>query len=193
MKRAGKNRFGKPKAGEQTPRGAEQAAGKQAVSVKEDLLFLLLKVAILAALLLTTFVLIFGLTRNSGNTMFPAIKDGDLALYYRLENTYNVSDVVVLEKDGETQLRRILAREGDVVDITADGLRVNGYPQQESGVYTETLPYREGITFPLTLGDGEYFVLGDDRTNTRDSRIYGSVHESEIKGVVITLLRRRGI
>ena len=86
-----------------------------------------------------------------------------------------------------------MAKAGDTVDITADGLKVNGYLQQETGIYTETLPYTEGIDFPLTLGKDEYFVLGDARTNTRDSRIYGAVKKGEIKGSVMTLLRRRGI
>ena len=45
----------------------------------------------------------------------------------------------------------------------------------------------------ITLGKDEYFVLGDARTNTRDSRIYGAVKKGEIKGSVMTLLRRRGI
>lgn len=162
-------------------------------SVKEDLIFLLLKIVILAGLLVTTFAFIFGIYRCSDNSMKPAFKDGDLDLYYRLENNYQISDVVVIEKDGDTQIRRIVAREGDVVDITADGLKVNGYLQQETEIYTETLPYKEGIEFPLTLGKDEYFVLGDNRINTKDSRIYGAVKKSEIKGNVITILRRRGI
>ena len=162
-------------------------------AIKEDLIFLLIKIGILVGLLLATFIFIFGVTRNIGNSMFPAIKDGDLALYYRLESDYNVSDVVIIEKDGETQIRRIIAKDGDTVDITSDGLKINGYLQQETGIYTETLPYKEGVTFPLTLKKDEYFVLGDDRTNTKDSRIYGAVHKSEIKGSVMTLLRRRGI
>lgn len=162
-------------------------------SLREDFVFLLLKIGILTGLLLATFVFIFGIYRNTDNSMFPAVKDGDLALYYRLADDYNVSDAVVIEKDGETQIRRIVAKAGDIVDITADGLKVNGYLQQETGIYTETLPYTEGIDFPLTLGKDEYFVLGDARANTRDSRIYGAVKKGEIKGSVMTLLRRRGI
>ncbi|WP_162624200.1 MULTISPECIES: S26 family signal peptidase [Blautia] len=44
----------------------------------------------------------------------------------------------------------------------------------------------------MTVGEEEYFVLGDHRTNAKDSRIYGTVKKEEIKGLVITLLRRRG-
>lgn len=57
----------------------------------------------------------------------------------------------MLKKIGEMQIRRIVAVSGDSVEITAEGLKVNGYLQQESGIYTETLPYTEGISFPLTV------------------------------------------
>lgn len=78
------------------------------------------------------------------------------------------------------------------MNLTEEGLEINGYLQQEQDIYTETLPYKEGIAFPVTVGQDEYFVLGDDRTSAEDSRIYGMVKKEEIKGTVITLLRRRG-
>jgi len=162
------------------------------ISIKEDLLFLVLKILIFIALLAVTFLFIFGICRISDNMMSPAFKDGDLAVYYRLQKEFQPSDTVVMEKDGEVQVRRIIAAAGDEVNLTEEGLEINGYLQQESGIYTETLPYTEGITFPLILGEEEYFVLGDNRTNAKDSRIYGTVKKEEIKGIVITLLRRRG-
>lgn len=165
---------------------------KKDSSVKYDLIFLLMKVMIFAALLAVTFFFIFGIHRCGDNMMSPAFKDGDLAVYYRLQKEFQPSDVVVIEKDGETQVRRIVAKSGDKVEITAEGLKINGYFQQEAGIYTETLPYTEGISFPLTLGEEEYFVLGDNRFGAKDSRIYGAVKKEEIKGTIITLLRHRG-
>lgn len=165
---------------------------QQKKSIKEDVIFLLLKIAIFLILLLIMFLFVFGIYRCDDNMMAPAFKDGDLAVYYRLQNVYQSSDIVVVEKNREMQIRRIVAVSGDSVEITADGLKVNGYLQQESGIYMETLPYTEGISFPLTVGEDEYFVLGDNRTNAKDSRIYGTVSKEEIKGSVIVLLRHRG-
>lgn len=165
---------------------------QQKKSIKEDVLFLLLKIVIFLILLLIMFFFVFGIYRCDDNMMAPAFKDGDLAVYYRLQNVYQSSDRVVVEKNGEMQIRRIVAVSGDSVEITAEGLKVKGYLQQESGIYTETLPYTEGISFPLTVREDEYFVLGDNRTNAKDSRIYGTVSKEEIKGTVITLLRHRG-
>lgn len=165
---------------------------RKETSIKDDLLFLILKILIFVALLAVTFLFIFGICRISDNMMSPAFKDGDLAVYYRLQKEFQPSDTVVLEKDGETQIRRIVAKSGDSVEITAEGLKVNGYLQQEASIYTETLPYTEGISFPIVLGEDEYFVLGDNRSGAKDSRIYGAVKKTEIKGAVITLLRHRG-
>ena len=94
--------------------------------------------------------------------------------------------------DGKTQVRRIVAVPGDTVEIKEEGLFLNGYRQQEADISTETLPYEEGIRYPVTLQEGEYFVLADLRTNAEDSRLYGVVTNREIKGTVIALLRRRG-
>lgn len=165
---------------------------KKNSSLKEDILFLVLKLLIFLILIAVMVFFVFGIYRCSDNMMSPAFKDGDLAIYYRLQKEFHPSDTVIIEKDGETQIRRIIAKPGDSVEITADGLKINGYLQQETGIYTETLPYTEGISFPITLEENEYFVLGDNRSGAKDSRIYGAVKKEEIKGTVIVLLRHRG-
>ncbi len=165
---------------------------KKNSSLKEDILFLVLKLLIFLILIAVMVFFVFGIYRCSDNMMSPAFKDGDLAIYYRMQKEFQTSDTVIIEKDGETQIRRIIAKPGDSVEITADGLKINGYLQQETGIYTETLPYTEGISFPITLEENEYFVLGDNRSGAKDSRIYGAVKKEEIKGTVIVLLRHRG-
>ncbi len=165
---------------------------KKNSSLKEDILFLVLKLLIFLILIAVMVFFVFGIYRCSDNMMSPAFKDGDLAIYYRMQKEFQTSDTVIIEKDGETQIRRIVAKPGDSVEITADGLKINGYLQQETGIYTETLPYTEGISFPVTLEENEYFVLGDNRSGAKDSRIYGAVKKEEIKGTVIVLLRHRG-
>lgn len=165
---------------------------QQKPSIKEDILFLLLKIAIFLILLFVMFFWFFGITRCNDNSMDPAFKDGDLAFYYRLQKEYNNADVVVIEKDNGLQLRRIIAKAGDKVEISEEGLKINGYLQKETNIYEETLPYVEGISFPIEVPENEYFVLGDSRSNAKDSRIYGTVKIEEIKGGVMTLIRRRG-
>ena len=162
-------------------------------SLKQDVQLLLLKIGILAVLAAFLFLFVFGVARCSDASMFPAVKDGDLAVYYRADKDYMQGDVVVLKVDGKTQIRRVAAVAGDTVDITEDGLYINGALQMESNIYEKTHRYQEGIDFPVTLQDGEIFVLGDAREHSTDSRIYGLVKIKDTKGTVITLIRRRGI
>lgn len=165
---------------------------ENASQIKQELLFLLLKAGTFIIFIAITLLFVFGICRCGDNMMSPAFKDGDIVVYYRLEKEYSQSDAVVVEKSGETQVRRIVAKGGDKVDITENGLLINGYPQQEKDIFKDTLPYKKGITFPITLKKDEYLVLGDNRTIAKDSRIYGVVKDKEIKGSVITLIRRRG-
>ena len=126
--------------------------------------------------------------------MDPAVKDGDLVIYYRLDKNYVASDLAVLQKQGKTQVRRVVGIDGDKIDINRDnGLEINGYPQQEDNIYTETLPVVGKTKFPLTVGTEQVFVLGDNRKYAVDSRTYGCVDKSDTKGKVIAVIRRRSL
>lgn len=165
---------------------------EQKGSLKDDLIFLFLKIIIFLLLGIMVFRFVFGVFRCNDDMMYPAVKAGDLAVFYRLQKEYQPSNVVVVEKNGEKQIRRVIAMPGDEVDITSEGLLINGYLQQEAEIFTDISPYVNGIEFPILVGEDEYFVLGDNRINAKDSRIYGTVKKAEIKGVVMTLIRRRG-
>ena len=80
-----------------------------------------------------------------------------------------------------------------MVDITADGLMVNGSIQQETGVYGVTTQVAGGVTFPLTVGKGQVFALGDNREQAIDSRTFGCVDVANSEGKVLAVLRTRGV
>jgi signal peptidase I len=125
--------------------------------------------------------------------MYPRLRDGDLILYYRLEQDYAIDDVVTFVENDKTYYARIVAQGGDVVDLSAEGqLIVNGNVEQEE-VFFETDPIDGGIEYPYTVQDGGYFVLCDYRIASADSRIFGTIPQSDLDGKVITVLRRRGI
>lgn len=172
---------------------ASKRKGGQAPPLLKELLSLLLKIGavILAVTLLFTFV--YGLHRNQDPAMTPAIKDGDLVVFYRLDKNYLFGDTLVLEYQGTRQVRRVVATAGDTVDITEDGLVINGALQQEPDIYEPTRRYNTGVAFPLRVGEGQVFVLGDARENATDSRVYGLVDVQDTLGKVMTILRRRSI
>jgi signal peptidase I len=160
----------------------------------KDLLMLLAKIAAIVLVFVLLFTFLFGAIRYSEPSMAPAVKDGDLVLFYRYTRSgYLPQDVIVLRRGKRKQIARVAAREGDMVDITQAGLLVNGALQQELEIYQKTERYQEGVDFPLTVPKGQVFVLGDARKNATDSRVYGCVEIKDTLGKVMTIIRRRGI
>ena len=173
---------------------APRAAQAAPVPVWKDMLFLLMKITAIALsfILLTTFL--FGVMRYEDPSMDPAIKDGDLVIFHRYtKDGYEPRDVVALELNGKRQATRVIAVSGDMVDITEDGLVINGALQQEQDIFRKTERYQDGIDFPLTVPEGHIFVLGDSRVGATDSRIYGSVKIEDTLGKVMAVIRRRSI
>lgn len=154
---------------------------------------LIVKIATIVLALLALFAFVFGVHRNTEKAMEPLIRDGDLVFYYRLDKTLKAQDVVVLDYGGELQTRRVVAVAGDTVDVTEHGLMINGSYMDEPDIYSDTERFTAGTDFPLTVGQGQVFVLGDNRENAEDSRIYGCVDFKDIYGKVMMVLRRRNI
>ena len=157
-----------------------------------DLLRLLLRLAVIAVAALLLFGEVFLLCQMKGTDMFPSVRDGDLLLAYRLQKDYRKNDVVIYEAEGVRRVGRVVAREGDNVLITEDGLlRVNGTVQRGEILYpTES---RSGQEETYTVPRKSVFILGDYRTEARDSRDFGPVAVKQVEGKLITILRRRGI
>lgn len=162
-----------------------------APSVWRELLVLIIKIATIIIACSLIFTFLYGLNRYSEPGMTPAVKDGDLLIFYRLDKKYAIGDLLLLDFEGERQVRRVVAKAGDKVNITEEGLIINNSIQQELAIYQKTRRYAEGISFPLTLQEGQVFVLGDAREDATDSRIYGPVNIEDTLGTVITVIRRR--
>lgn len=174
--------------------GAFTGAEARKPSIWKDLLFLLIKVASIVIAFILLFTVLFGITRYQEPSMAPAIKDGDLVIFYRsTKNGYLPQDAVVVTINGRRQVRRVIATAGDVVDINEEGLWINGSLQQEPGIYQRTERYQDGVSFPLTVQEGEIFLLSDSRVGATDSRITGCVRIKDTSGRVMTIIRRRGI
>jgi len=168
-----------------------QSEEKKDPTFLRGLIALLIKLAIMALLAIILFGYVFGLSRNLSLNMQPALQDGDLLLYYRIVKDYHAGDVVVLHHEGRDLTARVIAVSGDTIDITERGLLVNGAVVQEPQIPGETTQFEGGVTFPLTVGRGQIFVLGDNRPHATDSRILGCINEDDVSGRVIGVFRRR--
>ncbi|MBQ4642327.1 MAG: signal peptidase I [Oscillospiraceae bacterium] len=147
--------------------------------------------------ILLVFVLIFRVVVVSGPSMRDTLQDGDYVMlisnvFYR-EPRYG--DVIVASKDsfkdGEPIIKRVIATEGQVVDIDfeAGKVFVDGVELYEPYIRTLTNRY-EGMNFPLTVDDGCIFVMGDNRNDSKDSRSteIGLIDKREILGRAIFVL-----
>lgn len=160
--------------------------------VFKDIMFILLKLVFIALFFIIIFTFIFGIHISKDGGMKPSITQKDLVIYNRVEK-YGVGDVVIVKINDKTQVRRIVAKEGDEIDFSENGMIINGYLQDEREKSQLTLPYTNGISFPIKINSGEYFVLGDSREDAEDSRIYGVVTSENILGKVFTLIRKSNI
>lgn len=162
-------------------------------SLLQDIVQLLFKILIIIVAFILLFTFMFGIVRISDGAMEPAMKSGDLIIFYRLDKKYTASDVVVIKNEGKYQILRVVAVEGDTVDITDGRLSVNGSIQSEPDIYEDTNRYTEGIDFPVTLEEGQVFLLGDAREHATDSRIFGPVDIKDTLGKVSLFIRRRSL
>ncbi len=154
----------------------------------------LLRALIAVIAVYAIFGWVFGLTTAPNNDMYPRIDAGDLILYYRLDTDVKAQDIVVLNKNDTTYLGRVVAVAGDTVEITENqALVINGSTMIESNIFYPTPLYEGFVEYPLTLGEGECFVLSDSRNGGEDSRYYGPVAREELLGSVITIVRRNNL
>ena len=154
-------------------------------------------VVYILALILVLFTFCMRVVIVSGSSMFSTLVDGDYLLLINrpLCGELEQGDIVVASmerfKDGEPIVKRVVATEGQTVDIDfrAGIVYVDGVALEEEYTYTPT-HLSEGMEFPLVVEEGCLFLMGDNRGDSRDSRApeIGLVDEREILGRAVCLL-----
>ena len=119
--------------------------------------------------------------RVDGDSMNKTFKNGDILILYKLSKIKRF-DVIVLheEKDNEKIIKRVIGMPGDTVAIKDGEIYINDEKIDDEYAYGMTSDYDR-----ITLKSDEYFILGDNRLISKDSRYFGPIKEKEIKGKVI--------
>ena len=145
-----------------------------------------LAIAIVIAMLIKGFI--FDIVRVDGSSMFPTLVDNDRLIVTKLGYTPKQGDIIILDseyknreeyfdrlaesKDKEEKyyVKRIIAMPGQTIDLVDGKVYVDGEMLDE--------PYYDGLTtsidptveYPITVDDNCVFVMGDNRTRSKDSR-----------------------
>ena len=131
----------------------------------------------------------YRLFRIVGHSMNPTLYEKNIVLT-KPQKEYQRGDIIAFTKDGGTTIKRIIGLPGDTIYIDEDGhVSVNDKLIDEPYViFHQMLPSE--VEFPITLKTDEYFVLGDNRQNSRDSRerTFGYVNKNDIIGQVVKSL-----
>lgn len=127
-----------------------------------------------------------------GDSMNPQLENGDITLINRL--VYNMrkpkkGEVIAFKPNGNENshyyIKRVIGLPGETIEYVDGEILIDGEAIEED--YNTTKIEELGLLEePITLGKEEYFVLGDDRQNSEDSRManVGNVKQSEIAGKV---------
>lgn len=160
--------------------------------------FVALVLTVVVALLLRRYVLC--LTRIQGRSMMPTLKNGQWAFVTRFDYLLRHpkrGDVVICFFPGrrmkrlpflrQMMIKRVVGLPGETLSFEEGAVLINGTPLEEP--YLDPLFARRRMNrAPVTLGDMEYFVLGDNRDGSNDSRAVGPLPRHMIIGHVRFIL-----
>ncbi|MDY3024582.1 MAG: signal peptidase I [Streptococcus hyovaginalis] len=169
--------------------------------VKRDLIrnsILALIIAVIAILATAFYFSTYKVTALDSNR-FVSEKD---VLIYNKQQSPKIDDFVIYEVDGDLHMSRVIAEGGDQVTSMDDVLYVNNkikpepYLEPLKADYLTEVNHQTNFTVDFTLQmiskslqktipEEDYLVLNDNRQNTKDSRQYGLIHQSQIKGVAM--------
>ena len=158
-------------------------------NVMRELLGMLVYVGIVLAITFLIITFVGQRTHVSGESMENTLDDGDQLIVDKLTYRFHDPerfDIIVFPfryKDNTYYIKRIIGLPGETVQIADGEIYINGEVLEES--YGREVMQDAGLAAePLTLGDDEYFVLGDNRNYSSDSRdpSVALIHRKEIIG-----------
>lgn len=137
------------------------------------------------AIFLFVYIFLVQPHRVKGESMSPNFEDGELLLTEKVSYRFNEpkrGDVVVFQAPVGRNvdfIKRIIGLPGDVVAVKGGSIVVNGQKLDEVYINVQTQGDEE-----VTLSKDEYFVFGDNRGASSDSRVFGSIKRGSIRGRV---------
>ena len=135
------------------------------------------------AIIIKLFV--FSPIKVNGTSMEPTLKDGDIMIlneigYYL--NGVDRFDIAVAKVDGERLIKRVIGLPGEKVEYKDNELYINDEKVVENFTHADTKDFSLSQLNVDRIPANYYFLVGDNRGNSKDSRTIGLVHKSKIIG-----------
>ncbi|WNV58099.1 signal peptidase I [Oscillospiraceae bacterium NTUH-002-81] len=144
------------------------------------------ELAVFIILMFVVFRFIIGVSLVNGSSMNPSLKNGDVVVYTRIVPNYESGDIVCIRMpSGEYYIKRVIGLAGDTVEIRDGSVYVNSTVREENYAQGRTETQGDSIKYPYEVKADRVFVLGDNREESMDSRTFGAVAKSQIRGKVL--------
>ena len=146
-------------------------------------IFAVLAAGAIAVLISSFFVTVL---RISGNSMYPSLETGEIVLARNTED-FQVGEMIAFYYNNKVLVKRVIGSPGDWINIDESGnVSINGNPIEEDYLVTKKSLEPTDIKFPYQVPENRYFVLGDNRSESIDSRSnsVGCVTKEQLIGKV---------
>ena len=121
----------------------------------------------------------------NGSSMAPTLKNSNILLLNKFNQKIKRFDIVVLNENKDKLIKRIIGLPGETVEYKGYHLYINGKKINDKFAIDTGEFYLEDDNFKLLkIPVDKYFVLGDNRNNSIDSRSFGLVDKNKIDGIV---------
>lgn len=145
--------------------------------IKEAMKILIIPALVgIGILILNTQVIYLGFVPSE--SMEDTIMPCTLILGNRLVNDIERGDIAIFEYEGEDLIKRVIGIPGDTIRITSDKVYINGKAENEE--YIKGLEDYTDSRKEITLLAGKYFMMGDHRDESYDSRYIGAINKEDI-------------
>ncbi len=144
--------------------------------LKEAIPYIIILVAVLVVR-----AFIFTPVMVSGTSMADTLKDGEILILKKYDKSYERFDIVVFDYNNSKLVKRIIGLPGETVEYKDGVLYINGV-KTDDPFASKTNNFKLSNLKIDVIPDNHYFVMGDNRNNSSDSRIIGPISKDSIEG-----------